>query len=303
MMKNNVTVYGIDHGFGLVKTAHTEFISGVKAFGTEEPPLPDRTVYFDGKYYVCGGKRMNVMSNKTDDENYYILTLAALAEEMKLKKKTSDTVVIAAGLPIERMGHEKENFKQYMLKNKKVDFVYEGVSYHINIEDVQVYPQGYAAVVSRIGTMLGTHILVDIGSWTIDILPIIDKVPDASRCSSPNMGVITCMTAINNEMRRKFNFQLEETQIQDVMRGGTGQLPQKYLEVVRTIIVQYTEEVLSKLREIGFNLAVTPVLFMGGGAVVMEKYGNYDKEMTTIISDIHANAAGYEFIAKQKLQK
>lgn len=303
MMKNNVTVYGIDHGFGLMKTAHTDFISGVKAFGTEEPPLPDRMVYFDGKYYVCGGKRMNVMSEKTDDENYYILTLAALAEEMKLKKKTSDTVVIAAGLPIERMGHEKENFKQYMLKNKKVDFVYEAVSYHINIEDVQIYPQGYAAVVSRIGTMLGTYILVDIGSWTIDILPIIDKVPDASRCSSPNMGVITCMTAINNEMRRKFNFQLEETQIQDVMRGGTGQLPQKYLEVVRTIIVQYTEDVLSKLREIGFNLAVTPVLFMGGGAVVMEKYGNYNKEMTTIISDIHANAVGYEFIAKQKLQK
>lgn len=302
-MKNNITVYGIDHGFGLTKTAHTEIISGVKSFGAEEPPLPDRTVYFEGKYYVCGGKRMNVMSNKTNDENYYILTLAALAEEMKLKKRKNDTVIIAAGLPIERMGHEKENFRQYMLKRRKVDFTYEGVRYHINIEDVQIYPQGYAAIVSRIGSMLGTHVLVDIGSWTIDILPIVNKVPDSSRCSSPNMGVITCMTAINNELRRKFNFQLEETQIQDVMCGGTGQLPQKYLEIVRRMIVQYTEEVLSKLREIGFNLEVIPVLFMGGGAIVMEQYGNCDKEMTTIISDIHANAIGYEFIAKQKMQK
>lgn len=302
-MKNNATVYGIDHGFGLIKTAHTELISGVRAFGEEEPPLTDRTVLFDGKYYVCGGKRMNVMGNKTDDENYYILTLAALAEEMKLSRKRSDNVVIAAGLPIERMGHEKSSFKQYMLKNRKVDFVYEGLTYHVNIEDVLVYPQGYAAIVSRIGTMLGTNILVDIGSWTIDILPIVDKVPDSSRCSSPNLGVIKCMTDINNEMRRKFNVELEESQMQDIMRGGTGQLSSKYLEVVRTIIVQYTEGILSKLREIGFNLEVTPVCFMGGGAAVMEKYGRYNKEMTTIIPDIHANAIGYEFIAKQNLKK
>lgn len=39
---------------------------------------------------------------------------------------------------------------------------------------------------------------------------------------------------------------------------------------------------------------------MGGGAIVMEKYGKYSKEMTTIISDIHSNAKGYEFITKQK---
>lgn len=302
-MKNQVTVYGVDHGFGLVKTVNTELISGVKAFGTEEPPLPDRTVYFDKKYYVCGGKRMNVMSNKTENENYYILTLAAIAEEMKMKKRTNDNVIIAAGLPIERMGREKENFKQYMLKNRKVDFSYEGKNYHITIEDVQIYPQGYAAIVNRIGTMLGTHVLVDIGSWTIDILPIVDKVPDSSRCSSPNMGVITCITAINDEMRRKYNLELEESQIQDIMRGGTGQLPQKYLEVVRMVIVRYTEEILSKLREIGFNLEVTPVIFMGGGAVVMEKYGKYNKEMTTILSDIHSNAKGYEFITKQKLNR
>lgn len=302
-MKNNVTVYGIDHGFGLTKTAHTELISGVKVFGKEEPPLPDRTVCLDGNYYVCGGKRMNVMSDKTANENYYILTLAAIASEMKLKKKTKDNVIIAAGLPIERMGIEKEKFKQYLLKNKEVKFAYEGLDYQIQIEEVQIYPQGYAAVVSRIGTLLGTHILVDIGSWTIDILPIIDKVPDTSRCSSLNMGVITCMTSINNEMRRKFNIELEETQIQDIMRGGTGQLPKKYLEVVRTCIIHYTEEIFSKLREIGFNLEVTPVIFIGGGAAVMKKYGKYDGEMTTIILDIHANSSGYEFIAKQKIQR
>lgn len=302
-MKDNTTIIGIDHGFGLIKTAHTEFVSGAKDFGTEEPPLPDRTICFDNRYYFAGGKRMNVMSDKTKDNKYYILTLAALAEEMKVRKRKNENVVIAAGLPIERMGKEKESFRKYLLQNKKLDFQYEGCMYHLNIEDVYIYPQGYAAIVSRLASMGGTHILVDIGSWTIDILPIIERVPDTSRCLSLNMGVITCMAAINNEIRRTYNFELEESQIQDIMRGGTGQLSDKFLSVARGAIVDYTDNILSKLREIGFNLEVTPVTFMGGGAVVMEKYGSYDKEMTTILTDIHANAIGYEFITRQKLSK
>ena len=302
-MKNNTTIIGIDHGFGLMKTANIDFVSSVKCFGAEEPPLPDKTICLDHQYYFVGGKRMHVMADKTADNKYYILTLAALAEEMKIRKQKNDSVIIAAGLPIERMGKEKESFREYLLQNKKVDFSYEGNIYHVNIEDAYVYPQGYAAIVSSLSSMTGTHILVDIGSWTIDILPIVDRVPDTSRCLSLNMGVITCMTLINNEVRRKYNSELEESQIQDIMRGGTGQLSDKFLTVAKEVIVEYTDNILAKLREIGFNLEVTPVTFMGGGAVVMEKHGNYDKDMTTILTDIHANAKGYELITKQKLSK
>lgn len=302
-MKNNTTIIGIDHGFGLIKTVNTDFVSGVKCFGAEEPPLPDKTICLDQQYYFVGGKRMHVMSDKTADNKYYILTLAALVEEMKLRKRKNDSIILAAGLPIERMGKEKENFKKYLLQNKKIDFSYEGNVYHVNIEDAYIYPQGYAAIVSSLSSMSGTHILVDVGSWTIDILPIVDRVPDTSRCLSLNMGVITCMTSINNEMRRKYNSELEESQIQDIMRGGTGQLQEKFLTVAKEVISEYTDNVLAKLWEIGFNLEVTPVIFMGGGAVVMEEHGNYDKVMTTFLTDIHANAKGYEFITKQKLSK
>ncbi len=36
-------------------------------------------------------------------------------------------------------------------------------------------------------------ILTDIGSWTIDIMPVINKSPDESKCVTIPKGLITCI--------------------------------------------------------------------------------------------------------------
>ena len=38
---------------------------------------------YQGKYYVCGTGRQTLVKNKTSNDNYYLLTLAAIAEEIK----------------------------------------------------------------------------------------------------------------------------------------------------------------------------------------------------------------------------
>ena len=55
-------------------------------------------------------------------------------------------------------------------------------AYHIEIDDVAVFPQCYAAVVDK-DTDYGKRktLVVDIGSWTIDIMPVINKSPDESK--------------------------------------------------------------------------------------------------------------------------
>ena len=40
-------------------------------------------------------------------------------------------------------------------------------------------------------------LIVDIGSWTIDIMPVINKSPDESKCVTIPKGLITCMRSIN----------------------------------------------------------------------------------------------------------
>ena len=36
------------------------------------------------------------------------------------------------------------------------------------------------------------------------------------------------------------------------------------------------EKVYNSIREFGYNLKTTPIVFVGGGAVVMKTFGNHD---------------------------
>ena len=63
------------------------------------------------------------------------------------------------GLPLTRFGAEKNDFIKYLTKNKRVDFKYENEPYHIEVDDVAVFPQCYAAVVDKIPTMATKAVL------------------------------------------------------------------------------------------------------------------------------------------------
>lgn len=61
-------------------------------------------------------------------------------------------------------------------------------------------------------------VVVDIGSWTIDIMPVVNKKPDDRRCNSLPHGLITCMRDFNRDCVKNFNYELEETDIEHYIR-------------------------------------------------------------------------------------
>ena len=78
-MTEPITI-GVDHGYAAMKTAHCSFPSGLAEY--EHEPYTQKTVLcYDGKYYVVGSGRQPLQKDKTTDENYYLLTLAAIAKE------------------------------------------------------------------------------------------------------------------------------------------------------------------------------------------------------------------------------
>lgn len=83
-MDRNTIAIGIDHGWANMKTVHTVFTSGVKEI-TTEPALFSNILEFNGKYYKIGGTRLEVKADKVQDDNYYLLTLAAVAKELKIR--------------------------------------------------------------------------------------------------------------------------------------------------------------------------------------------------------------------------
>ena len=191
-MNNKLEVIGIDHGWSMMKTISQVFVTGVKEI-TTTPALFGDVLEYEGKFYKVGTVRQEVKDTKVEDDSFYLLTLAAVAKELKRRGLAEAKVFLAVGLPLTRFGAEKNDFIKYLTKNKRVSFKYENEPYYIEIDDVAVFPQCYAAVVDKIPTMAKKTLIVDIGSWTIDIMPVINKSPDESKCVTIPKGLITCI--------------------------------------------------------------------------------------------------------------
>ena len=64
----------------------------------------------------------------------------------------------------------------------------------------------------------------------------------------------------------------------------------------------YKRQVYNSIREFGYNLKTTPIVFVGGGAVVMKNFGNHDAKNIYYNLDVKANARGYEQLATMGLK-
>jgi len=303
-------IIAIDHGFGLIKTVHTSFPVNITPWGKVAPPLLTRVLEYDGEYYAIGSERQSVSKdNKTDNPTYYLLTLAAIAEEIKKTKDkvTGQTVnvTLAAGLPLTRFSEEKTKFKQYLMQRSEISFKYEGIYYKVKINDCYLFPQGYAGIVPNIDKIVNGSpevLLVDIGSWTIDILPLVNQIPEMSECLSLPKGVIKCISSIQETVRRKTAHTVSELTIQAIMQNKPTKIKDDVKEMIEEGIRNYSAGVMTTLSE-RYDLFNTPLILCGGGSCCIANYGKYDKEMTTIIPDIAINAKGYEYLAKKAIEQ
>ena len=75
-------IVGVDHGYAAIKTAHFAFPSGLVAY-EHEPYTLSNVLEYGGKFYVAGSGRQPLQKDKTQAEDYYLLTLAAIAKELE----------------------------------------------------------------------------------------------------------------------------------------------------------------------------------------------------------------------------
>ena len=129
------------------------------------------------------------------DEDYYLLTLMAVARELNAYGIREADVHLAAGLPLTWVRKQREDFRTYLLRNEYVSFHFNGNEYKLHFVGCSLFPQGYPAIVSRLGDFKGTNLLADIGNGTMNILYINNKKAVESRCWTEKFGVNQCMIA------------------------------------------------------------------------------------------------------------
>lgn len=302
MIMRNVEIIAIDHGWSMCKTPNDIYTSGVYEI-TTEPAYFDNILEYKGRYFKVGTDRLEVKTTKVETPDYYYLTLAGIAKELKLRSKTDARVILAVGLPASRYGDEKKDFIKYLKQNDEVYFKFEQIKYHVWIDDVYVYPQCYAAVMDQIQLFGPKVVVVDIGSWTIDIIPVINKLPDDAGTDSIQQGLITCMRNIDKQCVRQLGEKIDEELIREYMITKKSSLPDCYIQIMNQEIKKFISMVINSLREEKYSLKTTPFIFVGGGAVIMKNFGDYNQANFSFKTDICANAKGFEQLAKFKLSK
>ena len=297
----NLTVIGIDHGYGNMKTAHCCFPSGVTAHGEKEPIFKQDVLVYEGKYYSIGTHHKEFISSKAQDDDFYLLTLAAIAQELRYRSTVNARVLLAVGLPLTWIGNQKEQFKAYLLRSREVDFKYDDTAYHIEIKDVEVYPQGFAAVATRLEDFSGLNMLADIGNGTMNVMYINEGIPDRDRCYTEKFGTHQCMLAVKEALLRETGMDVHEAAIEQVLRTGMADIAEEYIDIIYQVATEYVNGIFSKLREHGYDPKSMRLFVIGGGGCLVKNFGKYDRTRVTIEDDICATAKGYEAAAKSRL--
>ena len=295
------TILGIDHGYGMMKTTNTQMLTGVVTYDAEPHSLTN-TLQWRGKYYVCGTSRQPLTPDKTSNENYFVLTLAAICRELQFRKEPCirQEIKLAVGLPLTRIGHEREGFIDYLMSfGETFDVRFEDKRYAFSIKDVIVFPQGYAAYVSQANCFKDqpSVILADCGSWTIDVMRIDNGLPNAATCASLDFGAIRLMNFITEQVRRKHGSSISEPQIEQVLRLEESLLDDSIQTIIMECAEKYASEIIAGMNENGLDIQNIPVVWMGGGAAIMKHFAKTLKH-TVYIEDVRANARGFEQIAK-----
>ena len=145
------------------------------------------------------------------------------------------------------------------------------------------------------------NMLVDIGNGTMSILEIHDGRPMENSISTEVFGVHQCMEKIQKEVSKHSGVDVSEMLIEPLLRNGIGGRTDAVAMTTKRIAENYTAEIMKKLIAHGYREELVHLYIIGGGGCLLQNFSDLTaKPEVTVITDICANAKGYEALAMMK---
>ena len=102
------------------------------------------------------------------------------------------------------------------------------------------------------------------------------------------------ISSINSE----YDMLLEEADIDSIIKGKTQYYEEAVVQAVETMVQNFVTDLLNSIRERGIDTKSTYTVFIGGGAVLLERCLEQADRLGkhTFIRDMKANADGYDLL-------
>ena len=298
---NNIKIIGVDAGYGNMKTANFCFRTGLTAYDTE-PLFTKNMLVYEGRYYLIGEGHKTYTAEKTLDEDYYVLTLAAIAMELGLEQLTEADVYLSVGLPLSWVLEQKDTYLNYLLKNKEAEFLFKGVQYRIRMIGADILPQGYAAIADKLDDLKGMTLLCDIGNGTMNLMYLRDGDAIPDKMYTEKFGTQQCVNAILEAVMNKYQVVMDEGIVELFLRTGEADVAKEYLKIMKTAASRYAQEILRRLQVHDYTPSFMRLYVVGGGGCLLRNFAKLDSSRVTFDDDICATAKGYEFLTEYHLR-
>ncbi|WP_069649764.1 ParM/StbA family protein [Caloranaerobacter ferrireducens] len=304
---NNQILISIDHGNKNMKILGENgenvcFSSGYVE-SSVEPISVDNLLCYCNKYYSIGNSRFSVIFDKSTNEKFFILSLAGIASVLNHYQIKNANVMLTVGLPIVSFGNLKKKFQQYFVRDN-VQFSFNGQDYKISIKNCFVFPQGYSAFLTVFKDFKDVQVVCcDIGGYTADIFTVNKGGKlDVGSATSINKGVITFFRDIQQELLKQ-DIRISEEQIEETLKENAPIVfDEKIINLIQQKAEQYIEDLLDEIREMGYETKINPMLFIGGGAMLLRKFIEKSNKVGYVeFLDQYANCRGYQLLARKAL--
>ena len=255
---------------------------------------------------------MPFKADKTVDDDYFILTLYALAMEARNKgiTLTGKDVVLGVGLPPADYGQQAASFKKYFLDHAKhgISFKMNGKSVNFYLKDVFVSPQNFAAVMCFKASLLKKYRTVnciDIGDGTVDLLVIRNGKPDLSVRVSDRSGMAVLRSEISNAIQQNYGIHLDSSDVEQVLMQEETILDEEIILEIQRMAENWLQRIINKLHTHVTDFRTNPAVFLGGGSLLLRKQIENSPEFKYVefIDEVRANAIGYEKLTTARLRR
>lgn len=308
----------VDQGNFNVKSfgpgAPTEpFPTGVNHHGDVAPPISAGSVYYNGLYYSITTDRLQSRRDKTEDEDYMVLTLAAIASEIQAAfpggTEYECRIALGLGLPVEHLSLKvngeplRSKYKSFFSNNgEPIKFRSDGVFYTVTVVDVGVFAQTVSAAIADPKvwhTMTATDraYIIDIGGGTANIISIINKKPQNPGITLEDMGVLELFKMAHRAVMEDCGRNIDDFML-DILLRGKRECPESVKKALERAKEDFVKKLTLELKARRVDLYMGYICFVGGGSVLL--YDNFVEELKkngndqcTLISDVRANAKGY----------
>lgn len=305
-------IIGVDTGNRCIKTANRVFVAGVRDVKASDTLYREALTY-NGHSYVLTSHRNNYMPDKTKTEDYFVMTLFAIQQELEargvqIENGKTIPIVLSVGLPPRDLSRLKNDYIKYFSRGT-VQFQYKGKLYNIAISLGDVFPQGISAIYGDFEVIkknFSKAYIVDIGGITTDIIEINKGKFDPELCRSINLGMIHFYNQVKHDIESMSGRILDEDQIDTMLESGKELNQQtSFVQQIEHSAEEFINKLANILFEFGADLTTSKGVFVGGGSLRLQKYIDSNPNFTQpyFILDIAANAKGYETLTKARLNK